>query len=257
MTHNTYDERNIRTMEAVWGVGYMSPGGDAEVERIVGNVVSADARLLDFGCGVGGASIAMAKLGVARSIVAVDIESTVLSRAKQLAEEAGVSDRIQWQQVSPGPLPFEDGSFDFVYANSVTCHIQDLKSVAGELRRVLANDGEFIGSEWYVGENRAVFEQWDTLLRQRGLNFHFVPREVFAAQLEAGGFRTPTFRDRTPAMTRIAEDGQRKVMDELRDSLTAELGEEGFSAFAEWGELRAEVLRSGGMRHGHFFAACQ
>lgn len=232
----------------------MSPGGDAEVARIVKGTVAPGSRVLDFGCGVGGASVALSKLGIASSIVSVDIEASVLAHARQLAEDAGVDDLIEWRQIKPGKLPFPDQSFDYVYANSVTCHIEDLEAMAADVKRVITPGGQFIGSEWYVGDNLSIFESWNKLLKEQGLNFHFIPRSVFAAKLKSGGFPTIKFCDRTDAITQIAIEGQEKVVTEYRESLVTDLGEENFNAFSRWGELRAEVLKSGGMQHGHFFA---
>ena len=254
MAHNTYDQRNIQTMEAVWGRGYMSPGGDAEVERIVANVDLAGASILDFGCGAGGASIAIARLGLVERIVSLDVEPSVLQRAKTLADQTGVSEKIEWQLIEPGPLPFAAGTFDVVYANSVTCHIQDLRTLAKEVHRVLTPSGKFIGSEWYVGANQSAFETYDGLLRGRGLSFFFLPREIFAKEICAGGFDTVRFEDRTAAAAEIAVGGQRRITHELRADLESELGTDGFEAFYEWGRLRAEVLATKGMEHGHFFA---
>jgi len=33
-----YDENTISVLEAVWGEGFMSPGGTEEIDRVLGNV---------------------------------------------------------------------------------------------------------------------------------------------------------------------------------------------------------------------------
>ncbi|GIT54420.1 MAG: hypothetical protein Ct9H300mP16_15800 [Pseudomonadota bacterium] len=58
-TSNRYDETNIQTMELVYGRGYMSAGGDEEVARIVGTVTITNKKILDIGCGLGGAVISL------------------------------------------------------------------------------------------------------------------------------------------------------------------------------------------------------
>ena len=59
---NRYDPRNIETMELVYGTGYMSAGGDAEVARIVSGIKICDQQILDVGCGLGGAAISLVKI---------------------------------------------------------------------------------------------------------------------------------------------------------------------------------------------------
>jgi len=48
---NNHDQRNIDTMEMVYGRGYMSGGGDAEVAKILDGIALKGKRVLDFGCG--------------------------------------------------------------------------------------------------------------------------------------------------------------------------------------------------------------
>ncbi|WBQ02036.1 SAM-dependent methyltransferase [Kribbella sp. CA-293567] len=68
---------------------------------------------LDLGSGEGGDAIWLAKQGW--RVTAVDVSQVALSRAAAHAEEAGVTDRIEWQQHELGKT-FPDGTFDLVSA---------------------------------------------------------------------------------------------------------------------------------------------
>ena len=46
-----YDDRAIRFLEALWGEGFLSPGGPDEVRRIVEDIDFSGKRVLDIGCG--------------------------------------------------------------------------------------------------------------------------------------------------------------------------------------------------------------
>jgi len=70
-------------------------------------------RALDLGCGEGADAIWLAQQGW--TVTAVDISSVALRRAVQHAEDAGVADRIDWQQHELG-TSFPDGEFDLVSA---------------------------------------------------------------------------------------------------------------------------------------------
>ena len=52
-----YDDTAIRFLEALWGDGYLSPGGPDEVDRVVAGLSLAGKRVLDVGCGSGGIAL--------------------------------------------------------------------------------------------------------------------------------------------------------------------------------------------------------
>lgn len=73
----------------------------------------AGTRALDLGCGEGGDAIWLAEHGW--TVVAVDVSSTALSRARSAAGSRGVTDRVDFQQHEL-TSSFPDGSFDLVSA---------------------------------------------------------------------------------------------------------------------------------------------
>ncbi len=70
-------------------------------------------RALDLGSGEGGDAIWLAQQGW--QVTAVDVSPIALGRAAEHAKEAGVEDRIEWQQHELGKT-FPDGTFDLVSA---------------------------------------------------------------------------------------------------------------------------------------------
>lgn len=81
MTHtNRYNRRNVETMEMLHATGYLSMGGDDEVARIVAQVEVAGKDVLDIGCGLGGALIALTRNHHARYAHGTDIDAGVPER---------------------------------------------------------------------------------------------------------------------------------------------------------------------------------
>ncbi|MDX3850757.1 class I SAM-dependent methyltransferase [Streptomyces sp. AK02-01A] len=70
-------------------------------------------RALDLGCGEGGDAIWLAQRGW--RVTATDISGVALERAARHAAEAGVADRVDWQQHDLG-ASFPAGVFDLVSA---------------------------------------------------------------------------------------------------------------------------------------------
>ena len=89
-------------MESVYGEGFMSPGGATEVIRIVEHIQMDNGRILDLGCGTGGASIALAGHFAACRVTGLDIEPSVRDRARELVDASGFAERIAPQLTQPG-----------------------------------------------------------------------------------------------------------------------------------------------------------
>ena len=56
MSDPHYPPRMIVLLQAIWGIGFLSPGGRAEVARVIGGHELTGLAVLDIGCGVGGRS---------------------------------------------------------------------------------------------------------------------------------------------------------------------------------------------------------
>jgi SAM-dependent methyltransferase len=251
---NQYTRRNIETMEMLYGTGYLSMGGDDEVANIVARVEVAGKDVLDIGCGLGGALIALTRNHHARHAHGVDIDTGVLERANALVSTAGLQERISLTRFEPGPLPLADASFDLVFLTAVSCHLQDLVPFFTEIRRVIRPGGQLVGGEWFRHLDNQAYRTWDELLRKRGLNFYFVTAEQFEASLLESGFEVVSLVDRSSAMAALAQGYLDRVQYELKDRLLDAMGEDDYAALLEWTRIRANGLAQGGAGYGHFVA---
>jgi len=103
-----------------------------------------DARLLDVGCGTGGASLVLSRHGRA---VALDREP----QSFQISMDRPYTHRVVSSLEQP--LPFSDGSFDVVCALDILEHLDDDFASARQLYRVCKPGGVLIA---YVPAFRAL-----------------------------------------------------------------------------------------------------
>ena len=99
-------------------------------------------RLLDIGCGLGGAARYFASEHGCQ-VTGIDLSGEYADVANALAARVGLSDRVSCQQGSALALPFEPGSFDGAYMFHVGMNIEDKAKLFGEVRRVLTPSGVF------------------------------------------------------------------------------------------------------------------
>ena len=108
----------------------------------------AGRRVLDFGCGCGGSTLCLARMGAA-SVVGVEPRAEFVAAGRLRARDSGLAGRVIFAHLPDTThLPFDAGSFDAVVMNAVLEHIPpaDRPAHLGEVWRVIAPDGRlFIG----------------------------------------------------------------------------------------------------------------
>ena len=106
-------------------------------------------RALDVGAGRGIASYALAREGFCVNALEPDGSALVGAEAiRKLAEGAGLS--IDVTQEFTEQLPFDDHSFDLVFARAVLHHARDLDEACREFHRVLKPGGRLIAVREHV-----------------------------------------------------------------------------------------------------------
>ena len=96
--------------------------------------------VLDVGCGVGSIALDLAPTIAPGRIVGVDADEGQLEAARRSAAERGI-DNATFVTASVYELPFEDSTFDVVYANAVLMYVREQVRALAEMRRVLRPSG--------------------------------------------------------------------------------------------------------------------
>ena len=88
-----YDDATTDFLEAMWGDGYLSPGGPEEVARVLDGLDLRGCTVLDVGCGAGAITVALARDYGAAKVIGIDVEAPVCAKARTRVAAAGLADR--------------------------------------------------------------------------------------------------------------------------------------------------------------------
>ena len=251
--HDEYGKTFVAGLEWMWGEGFLSPGGEEEVARIVAGAPIDGARVLDVGCGLGAVDILLVERFGAAHVTGIDVEAPLVARAAARVEAAGLADRVSIRMVSAGPFPFEDGAFDVVFSKDSMIHIPDKRALYEDIHRVLASGGRMALSDWF-GNGREPTPAMREWLDVVGLTFRLESIEASAALVEACGFTDVEWSDRNAWYAQVIEDELSTLTGDNYPRLVERLGPEAAAQRLDSTTKKKVIVDGGELRPGHLRA---
>ena len=245
-----YNETFVSGLEWMWGEGFMSPGGPAEVAAILNGVDVQGKHVLDIGCGIGGIDILLVKTHGAAMVTGTDVDGRLVSCAQEAAERAGLAQQVFPQLVEPGPLPFPNNHFDIVFSKDSILHIPDKEMIYREIYRVLKPGGWIATSDWY-GSTLPKTKEYDAWFAVFGLDVEMAPIEEAAELITAVGFVDVTYEDRNQWYAQNMEEELAAISGENYEKLVAALGTEAAEQRLTSSTRKKVVVNQGLLRPGH------
>ena len=254
MSHqNEYPDNMVAMLELIWGKGYMAPGGPGNVAKLLADIDTQGKRILDIGCGIGGPSFEMAR-NFGATTVGIDLEAALITRAKHDATKAGLSDRCNFEVVSPGPLPFADQSFDIVISSGAFTQTADKSAILNECVRVLRPGGFVSCYEWQKPDGESSADVSDDMrywLELEGLTYAFETRATFEAVFRSSGLAEVSSVDATHWYRGEARREYVQLSGDLNSTLVGLLGQEDADHFLEDWRAMVVVIENGEMCQGY------
>jgi ubiquinone/menaquinone biosynthesis C-methylase UbiE len=152
-----------------------------------------DMTLLDVGCGPGTVTADLARVLAGGEVVGVDASGKVLDAAREHAAALGYSN-VRFEQANAYELPFDDDTFDVVYAHQLLQHLSDPVAALREMRRVAkpgalvaVRDADYAAMAWYP--ESAGLNEWNELYHEVTHAYGFEPdagRRLMSWVQEAG-----------------------------------------------------------------------
>jgi ubiquinone/menaquinone biosynthesis C-methylase UbiE len=147
--------------------------------------IEPDSYILDVGCGVGFTPVYLARRYGCR-VMGVDLHESMVERARERARREGLEDRVAFRQADMQDLPFEDGLFDAVIAESVVAFVPDKLRGLHECMRV-TKPGGYVGFTEASWLSDPAMEQQTYLSTTLGGNFETYTVDGWRALLVSAG----------------------------------------------------------------------
>jgi SAM-dependent methyltransferase len=154
--------------------------------------VEAGDRVIDVGCGVGGAARALAAEHGAE-VTGVDIVEEYCRTAHRFSERLGLADRVRFEAANALALPFQDGAFDVAWFQHTLMNVPRKDAALDEAARVLGQGGRLALYEICAGSggDPQFPVPW---AGDAELNF-LVPPDDLREAVAAAGFEERAWRD--------------------------------------------------------------
>ena len=197
-------------------------------------------RLLDLGCGAGGAltfvlrAVGCRATGLERSAAAVAL-------ARDRAAALDVAGRATIEEADlDHPLPVEGASFDAAMSLDVVLHLRDRAALFREVARSLVPGGRFLFTD--AGVLAGAISGEEAATRSVHGRTVFVPPGFNEGALDAAGLRLLETEDRTEALLESAA-GRRAARLAHRGALEEAEGRDGFERQERYLDTVVELAR--------------
>ena len=156
-------------MEAYLGGAFLHPGGIRATQAMFERLQFAPGRrVLEIGCGTGATTVLVARLTGA-SIVALDRSPHMLAATQRRLSQNGMRPAVDLVRVNLNRgLPFDDGAFNAIFAESVIALLEDVEALASECLRVLKPGGRLAFNEriWKPGVPQPLVDEINAFSRR-------------------------------------------------------------------------------------------
>lgn len=165
-------EAQIETMRELLRIG----GLEDKKPLMIDPTDPTDTKILDVGCGIGGASRFLARHFENAHVTGITLSPVQAARATEINAEAGLDTRVSNITCDAMKMPFEDNSFDVVWSLESAEHIADKPRLITECMRVLKPGGRLVMLAWCIRETTPPLKLVERVSIRRIMQEYCLPR---------------------------------------------------------------------------------
>jgi phosphoethanolamine N-methyltransferase len=244
-----YYEAMLDLMEWIWGKGFMAPGGEGNVDRLVGGRDIREKRVLDVGSGLGGPAFVLARKFDAQ-VTGTDLEPHLVARANDRARALGLDGQVEFIQVQAGPMEFADDTFDLAVSSGAITQTADKLGIFSEIFRVLKPGGALSCYDWMKdeGDYSPDMLRWFEL---EGLTYAMETLERHGEILAEAGFIDIDLEDASDWYRTECRREYELLSGEGYDDVVRLIGRTDADHLIESWKMMAYLCENGEMRQGY------
>ncbi len=147
--------------------------------KIVGQFINESDTIIDFGCGPGFFTIAMAGMvGKQGKIIAVDLQEEMLEYIKRKAAAKNLTNRIEYHLCEKDRIALElNKKADFMLAYYMVHELPNPGTFFQEVRSLLKNGGKFLVVEPKIHVTRGKYQEMLNLAEKAGFSALAFPKK--------------------------------------------------------------------------------
>jgi len=161
--NDKWSAERIKVAELIWGDGFTFPGGADHVLQMVKPMTLTSAKsMLDIGCGLGGATRAIAKT-FGTWVIGMEASPALAAAGMQYSEMAGLAKKAPIQHFDPGTIEFPPKKFDAVCLRNIFSNITDKHRLLVQAEKALRPGGSMLVSDFAIsksGASSAALSTW-------------------------------------------------------------------------------------------------
>jgi SAM-dependent methyltransferase len=246
--NDKWSAERIKVAELIWGDGFTFPGGADHVLQMVKPMTLTSAKsMLDIGCGLGGATRAIAKT-FGTWVVGMEASPALAAAGMQYSEMAGLAKKAPVQHFDPAKIEFPAKKYDAILLRNVFSNLTDKHRLLVQVEKALRPGGAMLVSDFAIGKIGASSAALSTWIAAEDHPPQLCTLDDFKREFEGLKLDTRVSEDMTAEFRGIVVQGWANLADILQGKQVDPGEAAALAKEIKLWQLRLAALDSGDLR---------